>query len=807
MFRNLLKAAGRYIIKYQIYTIINIFGLTIGLASSILIYLYIDREISYDKFHADYNQIYRVGVRGLLRGTELNQALTAPPMADMLKQTFPEIIHSVRIGRYGAWLVSNGDIRYNEDNLLFADSTFFDIFSFRLIKGDPRSALSEPNSIILTVSSARKYFDKEEPMGQMLQIENDTTFYTVTGITEDIPVNSHFHFDMLASLTTLNKALGNHWISHNVYTYLLVSKETDIGILSDSINNLVNTHVIPEINHLFGMSTGDFESAGNRYHFFLQPLGEIHLRSNLDAELEQNGNITFVHVFSALAILILVIASINFMNLSTARAVQRSKEVGIKKMMGSGRLSLIRQFLTESVLLSILGMSMALLVVEIILPSFNRYMELGLDINQLSNFKSITLLALFAIAVGLVAGSYPAIFLASCPPYDILKAWIKNGVNSIQLRKWLVFFQFFVTITCITITLVLFGQFKYLVNKDLGFDQKNLLIIRRSDALGKHIENFKQDILTSPGVHSMTFSNSIPGKRFMKSSFILSEMSSENSFILDIVFVGADFIQTYDLELTRGKFFSSEIPSDSFTCVLNESAVRLLGLEEPVGKVLKMPRMKNGKQKEHKIIGTVRDFNYSSLERNIGPLVMFMMPVKWEGFITVRITGRNVDETIAFLKDKWEVYTQTYPFVSYMLQNELKSNYQIFEKTARIFSIFSIIALLVACLGLYGLMSFESNIRTKEIGIRKALGANNIKIITLLIRQTVVIIFMAAVLSCILTYVIALWWLKDYYYHISVNPVTFIYSTVIVLIIASLIIIVQTYFAALLNPGDALKYE
>jgi len=807
MFRNLLKNAGRYIIRYQIYTIINIFGLTIGLATSILIYLYIDRELSYDRFHANYEQIYRVGVRGFLRGTELNQALTAPPMAELLGQSFPGIVRAVRIGRYGAWLVSNGDIRYNEDDLLFADSTFFDVFSFRLLKGDPTSALAEPNSIILTESTARKYFDKEEPMGRMLQIENDTTFYKVTGITEDNPVSSHFHFDMLASLSTLKKALGNHWISHNVYTYVLVSKETDMSILSDSLNRLVDTHVIPELNHIFGMNPGDFESAGNSYHLFLQSLGKIHLRSNLDGELEQNGNITFIHVFAALSILILVIVSINFMSLSTARAVQRSKEVGIKKIMGSGRLLLIRQFLTESVLLSILGMSMALLVVEIILPSFNRYLGLSLDISQLADFKSIALIALFAIAVGLAAGSYPAIFLASCPPYDILKLWVKNGVGSIRLRKGLVFFQFFVTITCIAITFVLFGQYNFLVNKDLGFDQNNLLVIRRSDALGRQIENFKKDILLHPSIHSMTFSNSIPGKRFMKSSFVLPEMSSESSYILDIVFVGADFIETYDLELSRGSFFSSEIPSDSFACVLNESAVRLLGLEEPVGKVLKLPMMKNGKLKEYEIIGTIRDFNYSSLERNIGPLVMFLMPVKWEGFITVRIAETNAGETIAFLKEKWESYTQTYPFVSYMLHNELKDNYQIFKKSGRIFSIFSIIALLVACLGLYGLMSFESNVRMKEIGIRKALGATVSKIITLLIRQTVLIIFVAALLSGIITYVITVWWLKDYYYHISVNPVIFILTMMIVLVIASLIIVIQTYYAALLNPGETLKYE
>jgi putative ABC transport system permease protein len=297
MFRNLFKAAGRYILKYQIYTIINIFGLTIGLACSILIYLYIDRELSYDKFHAYYNQIYRVGVRGKLRGTELNQALTASPMAAVLIKSFPDIIQAARIGRYGAWLVTYKDIRYNEDDLLFADSTFFDIFSFHLIKGDPASALSEPNCIVLTESAAARYFGNEEPLGRKLQIEHDTNLYAVTGIMEDVPVNSHFHFDMLASLVTLEKAIGNRWVSHNVYTYLLVRKGTDMGILNAGINDLTDLYVIPELNQLFGMNPGDFESAGNNYSFFLQPLGDIYLKSNLDAELEQNGNMSFVYIF------------------------------------------------------------------------------------------------------------------------------------------------------------------------------------------------------------------------------------------------------------------------------------------------------------------------------------------------------------------------------------------------------------------------------------------------------------------------------------------------------------------------------
>ena len=796
--------------NYQILSIINVFGLTIGLASSLIIYLYISRELSYDKFNKDYEQIYRIGVKGKLRGAELNQAISAPPMANILKTQFPDITETVRIGRYGAWLVTYNNVKYNEDNLLFADSTFFNIFSFKLLRGDSKTALAKPNSIILTESAVTKYFGTEDPMGKLLKIENDTTYYKVTGVMQDIPANSHLHFDMLASIITLKKALHDYWISHSVYTYFKVKKGTDINVLSDSINTLVGKYVVPQLTDFLGLNSKDFISAGNSYNFILQPLADIHLKSHLSAELEQNGNITYIYIFSGLAILLIIIACINFMNLSTARAAQRAREVGIRKMAGSGKSALIRQFLTESVLLSLLAMTMALLVVEIVLPHFNKYIDLNLSVNQLANYSSIAILLIFSVIIGLLAGIYPAYFLASYQPAPVLSNKMVYESGNIKFRKGLVFFQFSVSIFFIIVTFVLFDQYKYLTNKDLGFDKKDLLIIRRSDAMKENMHKFISDVLVNPSVNSVSYSNSIPGKQFMKSSFILDNNSSGTTLLMNILFVSNHFNETYGLKMIKGKFFPEDSAAFSPLCVVNESAARLIGFDNILGRKLKVPMTKEEKGKikeEYEIIGVVNDFNFTYLEENIGPLVMLIMPEKWEGYISVNIAPENISKTEDFLKMTWEKYTTAYPFVSYMLADELTSGYSLVEKSGKIFSIFSIIAILVAFMGLYGLVLFTANLRTKEVGIRKILGSSIIRITILLVKETLILISSAAIIAGLIAYFSARWWLNDFYFHVKLKPDYFIGSAFVILVIAAITVIFQVSGTARLYPGKVLKYE
>ncbi|MFO7657633.1 MAG: ABC transporter permease [Bacteroidales bacterium] len=810
MFRNLIKAATRYILNYQIFTIINVMGLTIGIASSLLIYLYLTRELSYDIFHKNSDYIYRIGVNGKLKGAVLHQAISSPAMAGTLQKEFDEIIETVRIGRYGAWLVSYDNVRYNEDNLLFADSNFFKVFSFNLIKGDPDNALANPNSIILTEESVLRYFGNEDPMGKKLRIENDTTFYKVTGVMENVPSNSHMQFDMLASLITLKKALHEYWVSHNVYTYILVQENADVHILENKLNELVARFVVPQLNTILDMPEGDFESAGMSYSFFLQSLKQIHLKSDLNAELEQNGNIVYIYIFSVLAILILLIVSINFMNLSTARAARRAKEVAIRKVAGSDRMLLIRQFLIEAVLLSILAMTMALLLVELVMPQFNKYIGLNLDVKQLASAENIALLLVFAVVVGLIAGSYPAFFLASFHPVNVLRNRNINESGNIGFRKGLVFFQFFVTVFVIISTFVLFNQYKYLINKDLGFNKDNLLIIRRSDAIKNNNADFRKEIVANKAVKSVTYSSTLPGRQFSKSSFLLKGMPSKNSLLMNLIFVSEDFQKTYGLEMVSGEFFPHASPYDSFTCVVNETAARLIDPVNAVGHVLRFPMQKESrmqKKEEYVITGVVKDFSYSSLEEEIGPLVMFPMPPEWEGYFTVRVSSDSTAQTVEFLREKWEKYTKAYPFVYYMLNDDLTTRYHLLRKTARILSVFSFITIFVAFIGLYGLVSFTLNIRKKEIGIRKVLGAAEITLVKLLVKEIVILFSVAATISAIAAFFLLRRWLTDFYYHVSLDPGCFILSVFIVLTMAIITVFVRAYFIAGVKPGEILKTE
>ncbi|MBN2613590.1 MAG: ABC transporter permease [Bacteroidales bacterium] len=810
MFRSFIKAATRYILNYQIFTIINVLGLTIGIASSLLIYLYLTRELSYDKFHLNSDHIYRIGVKGKLKGAVLNQAISSPAMAGTLNKEFDEIIETVRIGRYGAWLVSYDNVRYNEDNLLFADSNFFKMFSFNLIKGDPDKALAQPNSIILTQETVMRFFGSEDPMGKMLRIENDTTFYKVTGVMENVPSNSHMQFDMIASLITLKKALHDYWVSHNLYTYILVEENTDIHLLENKLNKLVARFVVPQLNSILGMPEGDFESAGNSYNFFVQPLEDIHLRSNLNIELEQNGNIIYVYIFSVLAILILFIVSINFMNLSTARAAQRAKEVGIRKMAGSDKMLLIRQFLTEAVLLSILAMTMALLLVEIVLPQFNKYIGLNLNVKQLATAGNIVLLLIFSVVLGLIAGSYPAFFLASYQPIDVLRKRNIFEPGNIGFRKGLVFFQFFVTVFVIIVTFILFDQYKYLISKDLGFDKENLLIIRRSDAVKSNNAGFREEILANKAVNAVTYSSTIPGKHFSKSSFIVEGMPSKNSLLMYLVFVSEDFQKTYGLEMRHGSFFTSSNPFDSLTCVVNESAAKLIDPVNATGHIIRFPMSKESmmqKKEQYTITGVVKDFNFSSLEEEIGPLVMFPMPPEWEGYFTVKVSPDSIGHTVDFLREKWGKYTDAYPFVYYMLNDDLTAGYHLVRKTARILSVFSFITILVAFIGLYGLASFTSNLRKREVGIRKVLGATEYTLVKLLIKQIVLLILIASTISAVTVFFLSHRWLAYFHYHVSLNPGSFVLPVCIILAMATVTVVAQACFTAGAKPGEILKAE
>jgi putative ABC transport system permease protein len=805
---SFFKVAIRIFYKYRSYTLVNVFALAIGLVSSIIIFLYVENEYSYDHFHRYAKNIYRIGIKGNVSGNRMNHAVTPAPLAPTLVKEIPEIEKAVRVGRFGAWLIRYKDIRNNEDNIVFTDSTFFEIFSFRLISGDPALVLDKPESIVLSRKAAMRYFGNEDALGKKLRVENDSTYYEVTGVMEDIPQNSHMHFDMVASLSTLYKYINREaWVNSNFYTYIQVKEGVNRDFLTGKIQAMVEKYVEPAYYKMLSMEVKESSGSEDRYDFVLQPLTDIHLKSNLELEFEPGGNSRYVTIFSVLALLILVVACINFMNLATASTINRAKEVGIRKIAGSDKNILIRQFLIESMIITVLSLVVALLLVELLLPLFNNYIGLHLSLSQLASPKGLLALIILAGIVGIFAGLYPAFFLSSFNPVVVFRSWIHQGTRRSNLRAGLVFFQFFITVAVLTLTFIVYAQFNFLTTKDLGFNKENLLIIRRPDGLKKDLDKYRNAILNNAHVLHVTNTIALPGNIANSNTFYLEGTSPEKNYHLIFHMVNYDFLKTYELELSAGRFFDPAVRSDTASCVINETAARILGLDDPVGKCLVSAFSKKKIKPVHKIIGVVKDFNFQPLENPVGALIMFLIPGNPEGYLTVKVAPQEKEETIEFLRTEWEKFTDDYPFVYFFLDNHLKEYYYDIRKTGRIFLVLSVITLFLACLGLFGFISYSTNQRSREIGIRKVIGAGIPRLILLQLREIFFLVFSSSVFAWILVYFLAVSWLKDFYYKIPLSPFHFIMTMVIVLVFAILTISHRTYMAAKMNPGQSIRYE
>lgn len=807
MFKNFIVSAIRNLYKQKGYFFINIIGLAIGLTSFIFISLYVIHEHSYDRFHEDYNQIYRVKVTGQMSGQVLDQAVTAAPMARALKDDFPEIENVVRINRSGAWLMRYKEKAFNEDGLLFADSTFFDIFSFKLIEGDPKKALLNPQSIVMTKSYAEKYFGDEDPIGKMISVESDTVFYTVTGIMEDVPDNSHFHFDMMASLNTLRMSKDNNWVSHNYYTYIRVKEGTNQQELEAKLQSLVVTYVGPQLKQILGFSLEDFKNMGNFFGYYLQPISYIHLNSKISEELEPNGNIAYINIFSIIAILILIIAIINFINLSTAKSATRSKEVGIKKTIGASKGSLIVQFIGESLLLTLIAIIVSVLAVSILTPNFNNFLGIEMIFGLFNNAYGIPLLIGLLIVVGFMAGTYPAFVLASFRPVVVLKGGVSKGAKSGIMRSILVVSQFVISITIIIGTLVVYKQLDYMQSKDIGFDKENMLCIRRPDGLKNHIESFKAEILKNSNVINVGNSSSIPGKqRYSNNGMFVENDPDKNTYLLMQNRVSLEYPKVMGFELAEGRFFDKSYGTDSSAIIINEAAVKVLGLENPIGKNLQIPR-EEGQWLNLPIIGVMKDYNIQSLHLDIAPVALTVMRGNQEGYLVVRLNKNNIRETVEFIEQTWNSYSYAMPFNYFFFKENYNNLYNAEVKTGKIFTIFALLAILIASLGLLGLITYTALIKTKEIGIRKAHGASVISIVKLLSTEIVKLVFIASIISWPVAYFGTDYWLNSFADRINVSWVYYLSGTLITLIIGWLSISYQTIKIALSNPVDALRYE
>ena len=811
MLKNYILVALRNLWRHRGYTLINIFGLTIGLASTIFILLYVINEMTYDRFHEKSDRIYRVWISGSMPATEMRHAVSSAPMAEALLNDYPEVEQSVRLRKAGGWIVKQGDRIFNEtaDEFIFADSTFFDVFSFKLLKGDPRTCLTEPRSIVLTEEYAKKYFGDEDPIGQTLKMEQDTNLSVITGVMEDFPQNSHFHCKMLGSLSTIRDSRSTNWLSHNYYTYVVLGEGSDPMEFESQLRGMLIKYVGPMLEQFMGVDVQQFEESGNSYGYKVQKLTDIHLHSDLQYEHEPNGNSLYVYVFLVAAILMLAMAGVNFMNLATARSTTRAREVGLRKVVGSKRRQLVIQFLTESVLLSFLALIAAVALVYLFLPAYNNMIQLRLQFDIFNHSWIIPLLLLFAIFVGIAAGSYPALILASFKPAAVFSSDKLSSGRSL-LRKVLIVLQFTVTIVILMGTIVVNRQLNYMQKKDPGFAKENLLLIHRSDVLEGRIDAFKEEIEQHSNVIVAANTNAIPSGSYSDNGHMMEGWDRTDIFTLATFRVSYDFDKAMGLEMASGRFFSRDMPSDSSAVIINEAAVRALGLEDPLTNRF-VDLTEDGQDGGFvPIIGVVKDFHFASMQADIGPMAIYFMPGNFEGHITVRLGDGNKAETIAFLERTWNEFKQDAPFEYSWMDEEFDKMFATERRTSQILLVFSFLSIFITCLGLLGLISYTTNQRTREIGIRKIMGASEQVVMRLLSREVANLLIVSGLIS-IPAFFGARAWLQKFAYHINFQMgvfflVLFLVSA-IVLLLAMLTVSYHSYKAATANPADSIRSE
>ena len=808
MIKNFFINAYRNMRKQGGYVLLNVGGLAIGLTSFLFISLYVINELSYDRFHKNYQNIYSLKVVGRMAGGVLDQAVTAAPMAQAMLKDYPEVLAAMRVTRLGAWLIRFGENKFNEDGVLFADSTFFSVLDFKLLKGDPRTALVRPRSMVLTQKYANKYFGNQDPMGQKMIVEADTILYTVTGVVQDVPDNSHMKFDMLASMSTYTgMANSQQWVNHNFYTYIVVKDGTDPAKLQEKFQGMVTKYVGPQIQQILGYSIDDFKKAGNDFRYVLEPLKDLHLKGATQYGLEPMGSLTTVYIFAVIAILILIVAVINYVNLATAKSASRAKEVGVRKVVGAYKSGLISQFLGESVIIVTLATILAVILVYALTPSFNQLIGKQLSVGIFDNISGVGILIWLVLIVGISAGFYPAFVLASYNPVEVLKGTMSPGSMSKRLRGLLVIFQFTVSIVIIIGSITVYNQLNYMTKKDLGFNKENMIIIRRPDAFWQQIESFRNQLLQIPGVDKVGFSRQVPGTNFNNNAFFNDEDPEKKTYLLEQAQVSFDYPQALGVQLLDGRFFSREYSTDSTAVLLNETAVKSLGLKDPVGKFVLQPRGPQQFQKL-KIIGVMKDFNITSMHKAIEPVCFTVMGGGGgDQFATVRLTGINIKATIKAIEDKWQNFTTQQPFQYDFFTDTWNNLYSSEMKTGKIFILFSVLAIFIACLGLIGLVTYITNKRTKEIGIRKTYGASITIVLGLLSKEVLTLILISSLMAYPLAFFGSKYWLEGFASKVNISPLIYLFATLIVLIIGWLSISYQTVKAAGHNPAKALRID
>jgi putative ABC transport system permease protein len=807
MLKNYFKTAYRNLWRSKGFTVINIFGLAIGIATCLIIMLFVIDELSYDRFHEKADRIVRVVFRGSIQGEKLNEAHVMPPVAQTLLSEYPEVEEATRLRAYGTPKVTYDNKTFRNNTFAFVDSNFFQVFTLPLLKGDPATALDQPDKLIISQTTARKYFGDEEPMGKVLHLEDLRKSFTISGLMADIPANSHFHFDLLASMGSFPDARNPSWMVSEFYTYLVLPVGYDYKKLEAKLPQVTEKYISPQLKQAMGINLAQFRKAGNNIGLFLQPLTDIHLHSDFMFDLGPGGDIRYVYIFGAIALFMLLIACINFMNLATAGASKRAKEVGVRKVLGSAKGQLVVQFLIESILLSLFALLLALVFVRGALPIFNELAGKSLSLQ----YTALPCLLLFGLFVGVLAGSYPAFFLSSFKPVSVLKgpglsAVGASGKRSLSLRSGLVIFQFCISIVLIIGTTVVYEQLQYIQNKKLGYDKEQVLVLPETWLLGKHTEVFRQQLLQDPRVLSVSTSGYLPAGPTYNNNFFVFSMDAVSRQVKTLRYeVDDQYLPTLGVELIAGRNFSEEFGADSVAIILNETAVEALGWgEEALGKTLTHSN-NEGKKVTYRVIGIVGDFHFKSLHERISPLVMTLGSNN--GAVIAKVETADVSGLLASVKKQWAALAADEPFEYSFLNERFLQTYESERKMGQVLGIFAGLTILVACLGLFGLATFTAAQRTKEIGIRKVLGASVTSIVSLLSMDFLKLVGLAALIAFPLAWYAMHKWLQDFAYRINISWWVFVWAGLCAITIALITVSFHAIKAALKNPVRNLRTE
>ncbi len=820
MIRNYLKIAWRNLVLHKAFTAINSIGLAVGLATCLLIVLFVRHELSYDRYHANVDRLFRMTIHGQVGGKEINTAEVSVPAGPALVHDYSGVEAITRLRQEGTFIVKHNHESFKEEHVVFADSNVFEIFSIPLLKGSSKTVLTEPNTVVITETIARKYFGEQDPIGQTLTIGGQKLF-RVTGVCQDVPSNTHFHYDIFGSMRSTQ--LRTTWLSSGCYTYVVLRPGYSIDDLRGKMPELVKKYIGSEIQELFGVSLAEFTRKGDAFGFQLQPVTSIHLHSNLESEIEHNSDIKYVYIFSIIAVFILLVACINFMNLSTAGSAGRAKEVGIRKVLGSVKQQLVWQFLSESVLLTFIALLVALGIVAAALPSFNQLAGKQFEFSALISGWMLPGIVLTCLLIGLLAGSYPAFFLSAFKPVSVLKGSVRAGFRSGWLRNTLVTTQFVVSIGMIIGTLVVYQQLNFIQNKKVGFDKNQVLILHDTYSLGPKANAFRAELTKLSQVLDATQAGYLPaGASNTGNDGFQPENGSSPSTIYreKTYYIDEHYLPTLGIGLAQGRNFSKAFPSDSSAVLINEAAAKRFGWQNrngatvagmsdhggsPIGK--RLSSVGNGSPESrhvYTVIGVVKDFHFASMHQRIEPLVMVYGADNYQ--MALRIQTADIAGLLKTLEQKWKAQTDS-PFAYSFLNERFNTVYQSEQRVGHLFGIFAGLTVIISCLGLFGLAMFTAQQRTKEIGVRKVLGASVVSVVALLSKDFLKLVVVAIVIASPIAWYAMNRWLQDFAYKIDLSWWVFALAGFLAIGIALLTVSFQSIKAALMNPVKSLRSE